>query len=196
MRQFIGMVVMAVVLSGTAVSAQQPQIVHAELTSRPASKGLVGELEALKSTKATAWVGYSIPATRGFSARDNDGMTYLEGDHGSVVKSHEEEGKAPAQAMIFLRVAVGAVDKIRVENIERSIDAGGMRVVWLTDVGAEDSVTTLTALAKQKDSKKRRDGAVFAISAHATPGATPALIGLGAAGSDFESRIEFLDYGM
>lgn len=188
MRQLIRLTVLAIAFTGVVAAAQQPKIVHAELTSKSASKGIAGEIEALKKAGGVTWVGYSIPVTPRYSHDGNDGTAYLEGEHQSASVEHENEAKAQTSAVLLMRIAGGMVEKVRVENPDRSIDAGGMHVVWLTDVAVEDSVNTLVNLAKEKDSKKLRHGAVFAISIHATPKATQALITLADAGNELGLR--------
>jgi hypothetical protein len=189
MRMLVRIAALSAVLSAAGAGvAQQPQIVHAQLVSRDASKGLAVELEAAKRDGAAEWVGYSVPVVRGFHPGGDGGTAYLEDDQRRYRNEREDDRKTAAQGVMLLRVAEGGVEKIRVESEERELDAGGLKFVWLTHVSGEDSVKVLTGLAKEKDSKRLRDGAVFAIAVHAAPGATPALIGLAAASNDLSLR--------
>jgi HEAT repeat protein len=189
MRNLVRVAALGVLLSAAGVGlAQQPQIVHAQLVSKDASQGLAAEVEAVKRDGAAGWVGYSVPVVRGVHPGGNGGTAYLEDDRRTYRDEREDDGKAAAQAMVLLRVAEGGVEKIRVESPERALDAGGLKFVWLVNVSAEDSVKVLTGLARQKDSKRLRDGAVFAIAVHAVPAATQALVGLAAADNDLSLR--------
>jgi HEAT repeat protein len=189
MRDLVRVAALSVVLSAAGVGlAQQPQIVHARLASKDASKGLAAEVEAAKRDEAAEWLGYSVPVVRGFHPGWNGGTAYLEDHQRTYRDEPEDNGRSAAQAVVLLRVAEGGVEKIRVESPERELDAGGLKFVWLSNVSGEDSVQVLTGLAQQKDAKRLRDGAVFAIAVHALPGATQALVGLAAADNDLSLR--------
>jgi HEAT repeat protein len=189
MRQLVRFAVLSFVLSTAAVTfAQQPAIVHAQLVSKDASKGLAAELDALKHEGAPVWVGYSVAVVPGFHQGWNGDTDYLEGETRADREERQANVKDQGVAAVLLRVDGNGVEKIRVESPERQLDAGGLKFVWLTGVGAEDSVKTLLGLAKEKDSRRLMNGAVFAISIHAIPAATQALIGLTAAENDLGLR--------
>jgi HEAT repeat protein len=189
MRSFVhALVTTLIVLAGPAIFAQQPTVVHGQMTTETANQGLSAVIEGLKRQKDVAWVGYSIPVINKFSSGWNSSRTdYLEGDGNAVVNESEENNRSFDRAVILLRVADGAVMKLRVEDPERQLDAGGLRFIWLSDVTADDSVRVLTDFARQSDVRHLRDSAVFAISVHQTNAATAALISL-ATTNDFELR--------
>lgn len=178
----------AMTIMAAAGLAQQPPVEHAQVTARSGERGLSEELEAVKRHGASAWVGWSIPVQGGFSSDwSSDQTVMLEGD-GRYDEGSHQRGKTFDHSTILLRVSGGVLEKLRVERPDRQLDAGGLAFVWLNGVTPEDSVRTLTVLAKQDATRKLRDTLVFAISIHQTPVATEALAGLAGAGNDLELR--------
>lgn len=190
MRDLLRIFVATAVLSAApTLLAQQPTIVHGQMTTETANHGLNATLDSLKQQKGVVWIGYSVPVVNKFSSGWNSSrIEYLEGNGDSVVNNSEGGSQSSDQAVILLRVADGAVMKLRVEDPQRQLDAGGLRFVWLNGVNADDSVRVLTDLARQGDARHLRDSAVFAISVHQTNAATTALIGLANAGNDLGVR--------
>ncbi len=188
-------VLLRVLITVTALSAgpsllsQQPIIVHGQMTTETANNGLNAALDALKHQSGTTWVGYSIPVVSKFSSGWNSNHTeYLEGNGDSTVSDSNENSQSFDHAIILLRVADGAIMKLRVESPERELDAGGLKFVWLNGVNADDSVRVLADIAKQGDARHLRDGLVFAISVHQANVATTALISLAGTGNDLGLR--------
>ena len=181
-------VMAAITLTATAGLAQQPTIDHAQLTTRSGERGLAPELETAERGTSPVWVGWSIPVQGGFSSGwDTDRPVMLEGEGRSIDGDHQQS-KRFDHAVVLLRVASGTVEKLRVEQPDRELDAGGLPFVWLNSVAPENSVRTLAAMAKQNTAKKLRDSLIFAVSIHETPSATEALAGLANAGNDLEVR--------
>jgi HEAT repeat protein len=190
MRTFVRAFAATTILSAAhALFAQQPTIVHGQVVTEVANQGLSTVIDGLKRQKEPIWVGYSIPVINKFSSGWNsDRIDYLEVNGNAVVDESEGNNRASDHAVILLRVADGAVMKLRVEDPERQLDAGGLRFVWLNNVAADDSVHVLTELAKQGDARHFRDSAVFAISVHQTNAATTALVNLAGPGNDLGLR--------
>ncbi len=190
MRFFARVLATTLVLStATASFAQQPTILHGQVTTETANHGLGTVIDGLKQQKDAVWVGYSIPVVNKFSSGWNSSrIDYLEGNKGAGVNESEGNNQSSDHAVILLRVADGAVMKLRVESPERQLDAGGLRFVWLDGVEADDSVRVLTDVARRGDARHLRDSAVFAISVHQTNTATGALISLAAPSNDLGLR--------
>src|SRR3984893_2266906 len=174
MRAFVRVFMTALVLSATAVLfAQQPTVVHGQVTTEAANHGLGTVIDGLKKQKDVVWVGYSIPVINKFSSGWNSShIDYLEGKNDTIVNESEGTNQSSDHAVILLRVADGGVMKLHVESPERELDVGGLRFVWLNGVEPDDSVRVLTDLARQSDARHLRDSAVFAISVHHTNAAT------------------------
>jgi hypothetical protein len=186
MRYLAGVFVFtASIVVGSIGLAQQPPVSHAQVTSKSADRGLVPEIDALKSESAPVWIGYSVPVVEKFShGWDSGRVAYLEG-----VRPSAEEGDSSARpsfdhALVLMRVAGGVVEKIRVESPDRELDGGGLRFVWLNNVAVDDSLKTLVSLVKQNANKKLVNGGVMAISIHRTPAATQELIALASPAND------------
>src|SRR5260370_23550092 len=180
MRTFVrAFVATTILLSATALFAQQPTVVHGTVTTEAGNHGLAIVIDGLKQQKDVVWVGYSIPVINKFSSGWNSSrIDYLEGKNDAIVNESEESNRSSDHAVILLRIADGAVMKLHVESPERELDAGGLRFVWLNGIEPDDSVRVLTGLARQSDVRHLRDSAVFAISVHQTNAATTALINL------------------
>jgi HEAT repeat protein len=189
MRALVNAFAATLVLSAAISFSQQPTIVHGQLTVEPAKGGLSTVIDGLKQQKDPVWVGYSIPVVSKFHSGWNlSRIDYLEGNSDTVVNDSEESNKSSDHAVILLRVADGGVTKLRVEDPERQLDAGGLRFVWLNSVEPEESVRVLTDLTRQGDVRHLRDSAVFAIAIHQTAAATTSLMGLAGPGNELGLR--------
>ncbi len=178
-----------VLASATLMFAQQPTITHGQVTTETSDLGLGATLEKQKQQKDAVWVGYSVPAISKFSSGWNsDRVDYLEGKGDSIVNDSDGSSHAVDHAVVLLRIADGAVMKVKVESPERELDAGGLRFVWLNGVTEADSVRVMTDLARQGDVRRVRDSAVFAISIHPSSSATMALTSLADANNDLGLR--------
>ncbi len=178
-----------VVLSSAVTLAQQPQFTHAQLTTATAAHGLNAELDTLKREAAPLWVGYSIPVAEKFSSSWSPRIVYLEADHPNDKDDAVNSSNVTYDhAVLLFRIAGHAIEKIHVDHPDRQIDAGNLRVVWLTGITPEDSIATLKSLALQSNTKKLRDTAVFAISIHQSPTTVPTLISLAAPANDRDLR--------
>lgn len=178
-----------VALSSAATLAQQPQFNHAQLTTTAAAHGLNAEFDTLKREAAPLWVGYSIPVAEKTSSGWNSRISYLEADHPNSTDDRLNSNNVSYDhAVILFRIANHAIEKIHVDNPDRQIDAGGLRVVWLTNITPDDSIATLKSLAIENDAKRFRDSTVFAISIHQSSATVPALISLAAPSNDLDLR--------
>lgn len=190
MRAFVRIFATALVLSAAAaLSAQQPTVIHGQVTTEAANRGLGTVVDGLKQQKDPVWVGYSIPVVNKFSSGWNSSrIDYLEGRNDANANEPEGSNQSFDHAVILLRIADGAVMKVHVESPDRELDAGGLRFVWLNGVEADDSIRVLTDLARQSTVRHLRDSAIFAISVHQTNAATTALVGLAGPGNDLGLR--------
>ncbi len=178
-----------VALSAAAAFGQQPQFTPAQLTTTAADHGLNAELDTLKREAAPLWVGYSIPVAENFSSGWNSpSIAYLEAKHTSYNNASNSHTTSYDHAIILFRIADHTIEKIHVDNPDRQLDAGNLRVVWLTNVAPEDSIAILKSLALQNGTKKLRDSAVFAISIHQSSSTVTALISLAAPANDRDLR--------
>ena len=188
MRIFVRSAIAIVLSTTTLLHAQQPTILHGQVTMQSADRGLAIVLDNAKKASGITWVGYSVPVVSKFSNGWYSSNTeYLEGAASETIQS-DENRKSFDHANMLIRVADGGVTKIRVADPDRQLDAGGANFIWLTNVNPDDSVRVLTDFAKQGDPRKLRDSAVFAISIHQTNSATAALISLADPKNDLALR--------
>ena len=188
MRVFGSILMIGTVLATHAAMTQQPTVLHGQVVTRSADRGLAVEIERAKQTGAPAWIGYAIAAPAEFhSGSGSSRITYLEGRDTNDYRGPYVDARYDHVNML-LRVVPGGVQNGRIENPDRQLDAGGLAFVWLTGVAAADSVHVLEAVARGGGAEKLRNDAVFLISVHQVPEATRALAGLAAAGNDFSVR--------
>jgi hypothetical protein len=178
------------------ISAEQepssPQIVNAQVEQRTVTKSLADEIEswAARATKAE-WLGYAVPAVGGQRAAccsdgndgGNCGPCHLEdADRGVslVSKQTKVELEAPRNVVILYRAESGHIGQIRVVSEDCTLDAGGLKFVWLSGVKPAESVAFLSTFIanadlEERDWQKPAQGALTAIAMHAGPDADRAL---------------------
>ena len=173
-------------LPSLQLNAQQPTVLHAKVSARTADHGLAAELTQQEKGTTPAWVGYAVPVASEFHIGGRSGnVSFLEGgDHNDGYSGWKDA--TFDHVNLLMRIADGKIEKLRLENPDRQLDAGGLGFTWLTNTSPEDSIHILQAIARSTGPEKLRKDAVFYISLHQSPAATPALGDLTSAGmSDF-----------
>ncbi|MBI3405068.1 MAG: HEAT repeat domain-containing protein [Acidobacteria bacterium] len=198
----IGITLMGAAIFSTATvhaqSAERARFINAKVETRSAAGGLDATVKSIVAAQTEgAWIGYSVPITKGSGqsccgdSRYGWGCCRLEGSNGNTfINSGNDAGpngvklEGPAALWVLLRVENHAVGKVVSYSEDCQLDAGGLKVVWLTDAKAAESVTLLSNYAvipaadkgdEDRPSRKLRDGAVTAIALHADPAADKAL---------------------
>ena len=171
------------------VTAQEPKVSNAQVSSQPTDHGLQAALDTLTQSATPLWVGYSIPTITAFQGGWGDPhVSYLE------KRGYSEDGgdRNPAaehdRAILLFRLAEGRIDQVRAEAVDRQLDGGGLRFVWLTNITPEDSIAVLKNLCLAPDSSRLVNSAVFLISLHQSAAAMPVLIALAAPGANLHLR--------
>lgn len=79
--------------------------------------------------------------------------------------------------LVLVRVANGAIDRVRTFSEDCQLDAGGRQVHWLQDVGPADSVALLESLVREDSKRAGRvaTSILQALSQHAEPSAPKAI---------------------
>lgn len=194
MRHSIRLLALATLLTlPTLTPAQdqnQPKVLNARFTTVAVTHGLAPQLEALQKEAGPLWTGYSIAVTeKSSSGWTTSSITYLERDQND---SRESGSNKPSvsfdHTFILLRIANGAIEKLRFDLPDRQLDAGNLPFVWLTGVTPEDSIATLAALAQQPTNRHLRDQTVVAIALHNSPAVTAALTAFTAPANDLSLR--------
>lgn len=191
---------LALVDTSAAQTADTPRIVNGRVEQGAAGVELTAALRAVPAGAADlAWIGYAVPAEgRANRCCWNDvsdgagccGGCRLERDGGTAMRL-PAAGAAPApvplepsadRAVVLVRVAAGAVDRIRVFSPSCTLDAGGRTVRWLPDVAPAASIAWLNAQALSA-SRRLSDDALMALAAHAAPAALDRLIAFARTGA-------------
>jgi hypothetical protein len=152
------------------MAAQPKKLVNAQVHTSSAASGLESVFRTLLVAQPQpAWIGYTVPASRGSQFGCN---SYWRDGEFTVIGGtvHLEP---PADALVLYRVDANQVGKIRTLAPDCDIDAGGATVHWLTDVRPADSVALLASFVTSGE--RRVDSAMNAIGLHADPAADAAL---------------------
>jgi hypothetical protein len=189
-------------MAATAAGAQsQPQIKNAQVETRAVSGGLEATVRGIASAQTSpAWIGYSVPMIESksgyhrtmccgnWNSDGNCGPCNLESLNGNNM--NESDGPRASggtvhlegsQSMyVLLRVADHRIGRVRAFTEDCQIDAGGLRVVWITDAKPAESVALLEGIvngANSDDSESRNtaNGAMTVIAMHNDPAADRAL---------------------
>jgi hypothetical protein len=189
-----------------ALAAQQPRITNGQVTAQPAGTPFVRTVESLVSAQPEiTWIGYAVPVSDDERVMCCVGNSYISG---SVVTSDGAccgacrlepggEGTTTVTArsgapggpvklegsdrmVVLLRVVARRVERVRVFSEECQLDAGGRPVRWIDNVRPADSIALLESLVGAETDRRDRvtGGALSALSMHAEPSATDALVRL------------------
>jgi hypothetical protein len=192
-------VMLAVALSAQRLPAQateinRPTIDNARVEKRTLSEPLASTLKtwAAKATQPQ-WIGYSVPQVAGDhqvccsgssgSWNQSCGPCRLEdSDHGITMNSHDTTARleAPRGIAILFRAEHNVIGKIRVVSEDCTLDAGGLPIVWLTNVRPSESVAVLIGYVHGENFEEGEDTrtgreALTAIALHADDSADHAL---------------------
>lgn len=170
-----------------ATCSAAPEFRNAKMTQETASAGLSAKFEAILQSGESTWVGYEV-ATRGRNRGSWNGcgeVHYLEPRERESEEARTEVGRAA----VLLRIGAKALEKVDVSSEQCPIDAGGMRVHWITDARADDSVGFLSGLLSRTNlERKFADTLLMAVAIHQTPLATPVLRDFARSGPDLHLR--------
>jgi HEAT repeats len=167
--------------------ADQSQFVNAKQETRDVSRGFESEVARIATEfPQPAWIAYEVPAVpsnesiccgnyRGDGQEEVCRTCTLEKrpDDFSVVKGQNTtiQLEGSPQLTVLLRVDQRRVMRIRMASPNCTMDAGGLRVVWLTGVRPDDSVGLLAAFVTGKDHREDGDNlaeqSLAAIAHHA-----------------------------
>jgi hypothetical protein len=188
----------ACLVAGTA--SGQGRFTNAKTETRSAAQGIEREIRAVAARGGVSWVGYRAPMIAGprqmccfdtisdASGNACCGICRLESGSGVSMSTGDATQRgsritleAPTEFLVVARIEGNAVNRIRTFTPDCDVDAGGMPVVWLTDVKPDDSVAWLTSLVRTPDTGDQRERvaktAMHAIALHNAPAADRALEG-------------------
>ncbi len=189
MRPAFFMLAFGALLSVHYIAAQQPAVLHAQLSTIAPNQGLAAQIDTVKRTGAPTWVAWQIPVAEGFHSGAAAGRVIFLESSNPYDEHHAPYTDAVLDHLdILMRIAGGGIGQLHLENPDCQFDAGGLPFVWLTGVAPAESIHLLQSVALGSGSAKLRNDAVFFISVHQAPEATPALVQLTSPGNDPEIR--------
>jgi hypothetical protein len=192
-----------VALAVAATADAPPHLANARVDTRSAAGGLEPAFRsAVAAARGPAWIGYEVP-TEGHhrmccgDSTDPVGLECpgcrLEGRGGFRVSGDRDHGsdrtvslEGDETILVLFRAEQGRLDRIRTYSAGCALDAGGLPVVWLTDVRPGESVRLLRSLvasgpsgaSEEKGGRRVEEPALAALAFHADPSALEALIAL------------------
>jgi HEAT repeat protein len=166
----------------TTRAAAQGRFTNAKTETRAAAQGLDREVRAIAARPGPTWIGYRAPVVAGprrmccydgpaidgqMSAGDPTpccGLCRLERGSGVTMSTGDSQTadsrivlEPPTEFLVLARVEHGEVGRVRTFTPDCDVDAGGMPLVWLTDVRPEDSIAWLASLVgSAPDAGERR----------------------------------------
>jgi HEAT repeats len=174
----------AILLFAVAVSAQQPRIVHATLTTVAASSDLGAQI---RNSKA-AFVGYAVPEIEGervmccfntWGDYRTGGTCSLDRENGSFNSGDRDDLHVASAGLfaIFYRVENGEIARVRSYSMDCILDANSAAVTWINGVDPRKSVDLLVSIIGRPGHHSDHDAltTMAALAMHADASATTAL---------------------
>jgi len=190
----------ALMISATGARAGQtaagstdgaPRIENAQRETQATGAGLASAVQAIAQTaEKPTWIGYSVARVGGehsiccgnYNDGEICGTCKLEGEnHGVSINRNDSVKLEGSRALVvLLRAENHKVTRVRVASEDCTLDAGGVRLVWLTGVKSEESVQLLSGYVlggnfAEHEHSGIGDEAVTAIALHADGAADRAL---------------------
>lgn len=166
----------------------QPRVARAQMTTVDASSGLAPSIDRVLARREPSWIAWTVP--RGEQRGRNCCWTdqcegcWLEGEP-TRAQPIAAAGDRPialegdTEILVLVRVADGAVDRVRTVTASCPLDAGGLPFYTLTGVSPTQSLAWLEAQARATTAasgKERRSSpVVHAVAEHGVPEADAVL---------------------
>jgi hypothetical protein len=158
-RHAAALVLGAACLTGSEQVRAQAPITNAKVDMRSAAQGVDRVVQSVAAAKTPAWIGYRLAAAPG--ARRTCG------GYGPKVLL-----EPPSEFYVLARMEAGEIVRLRSFTPECDIDAGGLPLVWLTDLKPADGVAWLVQLARTASDVNIKKAAVTALTRASDPAAT------------------------
>jgi HEAT repeats len=148
-------------------AAAQAPVINAVVEHRAVGSGaLAREVQSVAQRGVTAWVGYKVDMLRGRGMR-------LDTSSSCCGRCRLQP---PTDLVVLARVESRSIVEVRPVAVDCDIDAGGAPLVWFDNVRGDDSVSWLSALAKDTASRRVSESALTALALHADRSASDALV--------------------
>jgi HEAT repeat protein len=181
-------VLFAFLFLGLAISvaeADQSQFTNAKLETRAVNQHLEATVAQIAAeSQQPTWIAYEVESVakdqslccgnyRSGGQDETCGLCKLEQQHGDSFVEHGQNKtvklEGAPELLVLLRVDQKRVMRIRLASANCNLDAGGLRVLWLTGVKAEESVALLAHYVSEKEAEGDRgltEQALMAIAQH------------------------------
>ena len=150
------------VLGASGVVHAQAPVTNAKVDMRSAAQGVDRVVQSVAATRMPAWIGYRLAAA--------PGVRRTCGGNGSRVLL-----EPPSEFYVLARMEAGEIVRLRSFTPECDIDAGGLPLVWLTDLKPADGVAWLMQIARASKDITIKRAAVSALTRSGDPSATKLL---------------------
>jgi hypothetical protein len=174
-------------LSKDSPSGVEPMVTNAKLETRSVAESLSATVQEIAGEgEKPVWIGYSVEEVAGersiccgnYQGDDSFrcGTCTLENEHNnwSGSRGKKETANLESHGILVgsLRLEKKQVMRIRMASTDCTLDAGGLRFVWLTGVKPEQSVALLTNYVHAEDFHSKGDNGLSgqALAAIAMPG--------------------------
>ena len=177
---------MLIVAAAAAVASAQAPVVNARVERRTVAQPLAREIQAAVDRGTATWLGYSVPLLR----RADPALRFTEWTGGRCRLE-------PPTALVVLARAEGRrLQEVRSLSVDCDVDAGGMPLVWLEGVNADESVAWLASIVQGAPAGRPLDrmanAALSALAQHAAPAAAAPLVELARTGGTTQMRTRAL----
>jgi hypothetical protein len=139
------------VLLGAAMLRAQAPIANAKVDMRSAAQGVDRVVDSVAASRMPAWIGYRLAAAPG--ARRTCG-----GNGARVLL------EPPSEFYVLARMEAGEIVRLRSFTPECDIDAGGLPLIWLTDLKPADGVAWLVRMARTSKDTNIKRAAISALA--------------------------------
>ena len=161
---------MTALMLAAALALGQGRITNGQIETRAVTQSLEREIAGVAARGDVRWVGYRLPIVRGRRSMD-------------CVDRSRIALEPAAEITVLARMEAGTITRLRTATPDCEIDAGGVPVVWLDGVKADDSVAWLTSLVNTIPASGERfdrivKPAVAALGMHDGAAATRSLVGI------------------
>jgi hypothetical protein len=169
--------------SATTWASATPIVENTDMETRAVSGSLEKTFNSIVDHADDAvWIGYSVPMVAGTDmccgdSRRRHCLCRLERENNTyhnVSDRDEKEMRVNRDMFVLYRVEDRRVERLRAYSENCELDAGGVPMIWLTDVSPVESIELLKSFAlSRKGTRKVRervnDNAVSTIAMHEDP---------------------------
>jgi hypothetical protein len=171
-----------------------PRTANAKVEQRAVTAALAQEMDSwTRAADQAQWLAYSVPAVSGdremccsdgnWNGAGSCGTCRLEGtNRGDNINLRGDriELEGPRALLVLIRAEGRKIGKIRAVSEDCLLDAGGLKITWLTGVKPAESVKFLERFVDRQeldehDAERLSRGALTAIALHGDPAADQAI---------------------